>query len=48
LKNLSLEISALKEKEVFAGKLRDEIARLESRKNELSPVIEKQKSFLTK
>jgi DNA repair exonuclease SbcCD ATPase subunit len=45
LKNLYLEISALKEKEALAGKLRDEIARLESRKNELDPVIEKQKSL---
>jgi len=44
LKNLSLEISSLKEKEVLARKLRDEIARLESRKNELSPVIERQKA----
>jgi len=45
LKNLSLEISALKEKEVLAEKLRDEITRLESRKNELSPTIEKQKAL---
>ena len=45
LKNLSLEISSLKEKEVLARKLRDEIARLESRKNELSPVIERQKTI---
>jgi len=45
LKNLYLEISALKEKGLLAGKLRDEIAGLESRKNELSPVIEKQKTL---
>lgn len=45
LKDLSMEISALKEKEALAGKLRDEIKRLESRKNELSPVMEKQKTL---
>jgi exonuclease SbcC len=45
LKTLSLEISALNEKEVLAGKLRDEIIRLESRKNDLSWVMEKQKSL---
>jgi DNA repair exonuclease SbcCD ATPase subunit len=45
LKNLTLEISALKEKEALAEKLRDEITRLESRKNELFPAIEKQKSL---
>jgi DNA repair exonuclease SbcCD ATPase subunit len=45
LKNLSLEISALREKEVLIEKLRDEIVRLESRKNELSPAIEKQKAL---
>jgi len=45
LKNLSLEVSALKEKEVLAGKLRDEIAHLELRKNELFPVIEKQQTL---
>ena len=45
LKNLSLEISTLKEKEAIAEKLHDEIAFLEARKNELFPVIEKQKSL---
>jgi exonuclease SbcC len=41
LKNLSLERSGLKEKEVLTEKLREEIGHLESRKKELSPVIEK-------
>ncbi len=45
LKDLSLEISSLKEKEVLAEKLRDDIKGLEARKNELYPVIEKQKSL---
>jgi exonuclease SbcC len=45
LNNLSLEISALRENEARAGKLAEEIKRLELRKKELSPVIEKQISI---
>ncbi|MCX9084034.1 MAG: SMC family ATPase [Candidatus Methanoperedens sp.] len=45
LNDMSREISALREKEVLGGKLRGEIALLESRKNELSTSVEKQRSL---
>jgi exonuclease SbcC len=41
LRELSLEISSLKEKEILAEKLRKEIMRLESRKNLLIPEVER-------
>ena len=45
LKNLFQEISALREKEAIYEKLRDEIANLVSKKNELFPAVEKQKAL---
>ncbi len=45
LGTLSLEISALYEKEALAGKLRDEILHLESQKKELSWVMERKQTL---